>query len=383
MNIEYEALDGVRAVIDRLGRTEDIRFSPNGRRLALAAFNRHVVAILDIDITRREAAGRIVLSGAAEISSACLNRPHGLDFVDDETLVVANRDGGVAFFKLPPRAAHARDLSPIRVLPAGNGSLLSSPGSVCVVAGDSAAGELLVCNNAGHSVTRHPLDRDGCAIKGGEVLLSRWLNLPDGICVSGDRRWIAVSNHNTHGVLLYAWSPSLDEQTRPDGVLRGGYFPHGLRFSADGRHLFVADAGAPFVHIYAHAGEGWRGSRAPAASIRVMDEPLFLRGRHNPQEGGPKGLDIDGGMNVLAITSEHQPLAFFDLPAMLGSVASIPPACDVEYEFGILQQAEHLKARADRAEARAAKAEAKLRKRRSRSLGARLRRVFSAFRRPN
>lgn len=227
------------------------------------------------------------------------------------------------------------------------------------------------------------MDRHGRSIRSGEIVLKKWLNLPDGVCVSKDRQWIAVSNHNTHGVLLYHWSPALNELASPDGMLRGGYFPHGLRFSADGRYLFVADAGAPFVHIYANGGEGWRGSRTPAASVRIMDEPLFLRGRHNPQEGGPKGLDIDSAMNVLVATSEHQPLAFFDLPEMLQAVSSLPKALSVEYEFGILQQAERLRTRADQAEARAAKAEAKLRKRGSKSLSARLRRAFSALRRPN
>jgi hypothetical protein len=92
-----------------------------------------------------------------------------------------------------------------------------------------------------------------------------------------------------------------------------------------------------------------------------MDDPLFLRGRHNPQEGGPKGLDIHKRLSVLAVTSEHQPLAFFDLAVMLDSVPSAPPVLDVEYEFGILEHAAHLQARARLAEAHAAKAKARLR----------------------
>ena len=35
--------------------------------------------------------------------------------------------------------------------------------------------------------------------------------------------------------------------------------------------------------------------------------------RLNPQEGGPKGIDIDKDMTVLAATCEFQTLAFFDL----------------------------------------------------------------------
>ena len=45
--------------------------------------------------------------------------------------------------------------------------------------------ELLICNNGGNSVTRHQVDcSSGCSIGSGEILLKKWLNLPDGICVS-------------------------------------------------------------------------------------------------------------------------------------------------------------------------------------------------------
>jgi hypothetical protein len=84
----------------------------------------------------------------------------------------------------------------------------------------------------------------------------------------------------------------------------------------------VADAGDPVVHVYAKGGNSWRGSRKPVTSIEVMDAEVFLKGRHNAQEGGPKGIDIDNEMNVLVTTCEHQALAFFDLSAVLDSSKS-------------------------------------------------------------
>jgi hypothetical protein len=104
--------------------------------------------------------------------------------------------------------------------------------------------------------------------------------------------------------------------------LRHVFYPHGLRFSSDGRAIFVADAGAPYVHVYATDDQGWRGVHHPVATVRIMDESLFLRGRHGPEEGGPKGIDIDAGLNVLVATSEYQPLAFFDVPAMLEAAST-------------------------------------------------------------
>jgi DNA-binding beta-propeller fold protein YncE len=380
MEIEYRAPDSVRAVVGSMGRTEDVRFSPGNRRLAIAAFNRGTITVLDVEI----AGARVSLTGAVEIASPCLEYPHGIDFLDEDTLAVANRKGDLAIFRLPAGAAGSCALSPVRVLSSGNGALLDEPGSVAVAGRDGSVCEILVCNNSGHTVTRHLLDcAAGCAVLDSRVLLGKWINLPDGVCVSADRHWIAVSNHNTHGVLLYAYSPALDRQSRPDGVLRGVYYPHGLRFSADGRYLFVADAGAPFVQVYASEDGDWRGARGPAASVRIMDEATFLRGRSNPQEGGPKGIDIDAGMNVLVATSELQPLAFFDLSAILHASSAIPPVLNVEYELGILEQAERLRLRAAAAEARAAAAEARLLKwkRTSWRLPKPLRRAYAALRR--
>lgn len=43
-----------------------------------------------------------------------------------------------------------------------------------------------------------------------------------------------------------------------------------------------------------------------------MDDETFQKGRYNPQEGGPKGLDLHRQSGVLVTTCEHQTLAFFD-----------------------------------------------------------------------
>ena len=121
----------------------------------------------------------------------------------------------------------------------------------------------------------------GCMVSS-EVLLRKWLDIPDGVRLSPDRRWIAVSNHSTHDVLLYENVPSLNEHTDPDGILRRVRYPHGLRFSSDGRYLFVADPGAPDVHVYAEDSAGWWGVRHPSRGR------WRVRARLRKQEKFPK-----------------------------------------------------------------------------------------------
>lgn len=354
MKIDYRATDRARAMIASLGRTEDLRFSPNNRRLAIAAFNNARIAILDVEISTAGGSPDVSLTGGLEISSPALRYPHGVDFLDDETITVANREHGVAIFRLPATFTHDCDLSPISVLEPGNGSSIHSPGSVSAVRGEGGLSDLLICNNYADNVSTHTVDRNaGCSIVKSEVLLRKWLDLPDGLCVSPNGRWLAISNHSTNSVLLYDRSETLNEDSSPVGILRGVSFPHGMRFSADARHLVLADAGAPFVQVYASDDQGWRGTRMPAASIRVMGEEVFRPGRKNPQEGGPKGIDFDRTMTVLATTSEHQPLQFLDAAAVLALAPSGSPVVEVEYELGVLEMAALHKADAAAAAARA------------------------------
>ena len=154
---------------------------------------------------------------------------------------------------------------------------------------------------------------EGFSVNSNKILLRNWLNIPDGICVSSESQWIAVSNHNTHSVFLYENNSLLNEFSNPDGILRCVYYPHGLKFTSDGRFILIADAGSPYVHIYRKDTSDWRGVQKPLISYRVLSDENFLRGRTSPEEGGPKGIDIDNTMNIFVTTCEIQPMAFFDL----------------------------------------------------------------------
>jgi DNA-binding beta-propeller fold protein YncE len=277
--------------------------------------------VFDVEVTASAAGASVALSHVVEVRSPDLKRPHGLDFVDDETLIVVNRGGDACLFALPKGETSDQvvELSPLHVMRAGGSHLLASPGSVCVLEGNRSHAEILICNNAGNTVTRHVLDRSsaGYAPGDGRVLVQKWLDIPDGVSITRDRRWMAVSNHNSTNVFLYENPDTLTSEADPHGVLRGLHCPHGVRFDADGSHIFVADAGAPYVRVYARNGGSWHGVHNPITSFQVMDTATFLRGRYNPQEGGPKGLDIDAGCNVLVVTSEFQKLTFFDSSAVL------------------------------------------------------------------
>lgn len=349
LEIAFEAPAEVRDALAAMGRTEDVRLAPGARRLAFACYANELIAVADLEIDVSASGPSIQVTSLSQLESTALREPHGLDFLDDDTLVVGNRAGGVAVFRLP-RSSSAGSTMPIAPVDGGVSQTLDAPSSVAVRALGADGHEVLVCNNWTNAITRYALGANG-ALGAGEVVARKWLDLPDGLAISRDSRWLAVSNHNSHGVLVFAYS-TLNEDADPVGLLRGVQYPHGLRFGPGDSYLLVADAGSPFVHVFVPPDSGWRGVGYPAATIRVMDDDTFARGRYNVAEGGPKGIDVDPGTNVLVVTSEHTPLAFFDVAAALER-REVAEDVLVRYELHVLAEANRVKIEAAEAAAEA------------------------------
>src|SRR5205814_5064224 len=187
LEIQYTAQQSVTDAVGSLGRTEDVRFSPSNRRLAVASFIRNRIVVFDIDIASSLGATQVALTGGLELSSPALQWPHGLDFIDDDTLIVTSRGSDVALFKLPPgeEIVRTHEVLPIARWPANGTTFLNTPSSVAVTHVGEDACEALICNNDGHTVTRHLSGRDADgALRNSEILLHKYLNIPDGVSVS-------------------------------------------------------------------------------------------------------------------------------------------------------------------------------------------------------
>ncbi|WP_193176831.1 hypothetical protein [Oricola nitratireducens] len=313
----------VQAVVSRLGRTEDIRFSPDNRRLAIAGYAKNSCFLFDIRIDRAAERPTVGIHDYLELRSNALADPHGFDFAGDDKLIVANRSGQVTVFAIPERDGNNRvhHVNPLRTIcRAGYRQRIGSPGSVCVVSANRRRADILVCNNYEHRITRHSVAlRGGFALPRDSIVLENTLDIPDGIAVSPDRAWVAVSNHMTANVLIFDNRARLRRSDEPVGTLDGVAYPHGLRFSPDGSRIYVADAGAPFVHVYEARAGDWRGPHAPVRTVTVLDDETFRRGRVNPEEGGPKGVDVDASGEIMAVTCEERALAFFHVPSLFAS----------------------------------------------------------------
>jgi hypothetical protein len=341
--IEPTTTAEVAAALGAIGRTEDLRFSPDGSRLAIAGFAARTIVVVDVVVGDGPT---VAIEGLTTLATD-LEQPHGVDWVDGSELVVGDRAGGIALVPVPVPAAGgaARTVEVTsRPVPTAAG-MLDGPGSVAVI-GDGP--EVLVAGNWANAITRHRVG-PGPSVVDEDVWLRRSLDLPDGVAASPDGRWIAVSNHNEHVVLVYDRTEEVGpDERRPAAVLRGARYPHGLRFTADARHLLVADAGTPHVVVFRAGADApadrWRTAAYPMAAVRVLDDVTFAAGHRRPDEGGPKGIDIDPSGRVLAVTTEQRPLGFVDLAAVRRDPPAVDPADLAAYERLVLDRTDAAKA---------------------------------------
>lgn len=332
--ISFVPSDGVKTALVNLGRTEDVQFSPDDRRLAIAGYNNNKILLLDIKFKIAKGKILILCQDWLEVTSPSLNYPHGLFWIDGGTLIIANRSGEAPILKIPSEKPDNRivEITPMETIRRGR-DLLHSPGSVSVSKIGQDLHDVVICNNYAHNVSRHLLDeRNNFAPQGSCRLLANGLDVPDGISHSHSGEWIAVSNHRRNAVFIFKNDSSLDEESEPIGKLRGMSYPHGLRFSHDDRHILVADAGAPLVHVYKMDHRRWSGKHFPAYGLRAMDNEVFLRGHVNPQEGGPKGLDLTSDDRILVASCEEEPIVFFDVRKIFESPSAGSNALSKQFE---------------------------------------------------
>ncbi len=321
--VNAQIAPSVSQALAEAGRTEDVRFSPSGQRMAVAAYLKNAVLVFGTKVGASGGHPAIEIDSCLEIHSASLSEPHGFDFIDDDTLVVGNRRGRVAVFRLPAQpSGHLRvDLRPWRMVRRmSNGRKVKNPGSLVVETREPGRASILVCQNYRNLVSRHVFSmRHSLLPSQGRVLLKSGLEVPDGITISANGRWLALSNHLTHEVLIYDRTKHLHPDAQPVRRLQGLAYPHGLRFLRDDTMLGVTDAGLPQVVFYTAPDGDWSGGTIGQKSVRVLDEETYARGHRNIAEGGPKGIDFSADGRLMVISCEEQPLVFMDVDRLLGN----------------------------------------------------------------
>ena len=301
--------------LNNIGRTEDIRFSSDNKKLAIAGFHENCILLMDIDIHYSNQKPEVNIIKCIKIISKHFKEPHGVDFIDNDYLVVASRQGNVTLFDIRnlPSNSTCVELRPIRVIKyVSLYRRLNSPGSVCILNSRDDEIDILVCNNYSHKISRHviPLKSRFKFVKN-SVFIDKGLTIPDGIAINKNKSRLAISDQETKRVLIFNLMKGISPGSEYIGELRDAGSPHGVRFSDDGKKIFIADGGSPLINVYQSQSGDWSGSYYPSKILICMTDDDYLKWHTNPHEGGPKGLDITKDGSLLAISTHAVPLDFF------------------------------------------------------------------------
>lgn len=306
--------------IDEDIRTEDVRFSPSGRRVVVASTDGslHLFAV--------EPSSRpLEVTYQTRLVSSELLSPHGVEFLSEDAVAVANRHDTIRAFRVPLRNTWDPETeidrigemdsdwfgAPRETRRLRERSVATGPGAV-----RRHGRELLVCCNKLNTVTAHTfaLGENHVSFGAGRIVAQDGLEIPDGLAVSHDGAWLAVSDHDNNRILVYRLADGTLSCALMDDALK---FPHGLCFDRTGNFLLSADAGNRFIHVFQGEG-GWMVDQTRSED-RIDAVPLFVFDRtqsavpeaFRPLEGGSKGIDIDPSGRLVAITCRHLLLRVF------------------------------------------------------------------------
>ncbi|CAO3424241.1 hypothetical protein [Azospirillum doebereinerae] len=313
-------------------RTEDVKFSPSGRRMAVISVD-NCIFIYDVNITARPI--QVILK--IEIRSASLIYPHGVDFLSEDVIVVANRGSDIQFYEIPfvTEGVLSSFVDPIYQAPSpwfGKKGIMKQLPERKIYTGPGGVrflnGILFVsCNNI-PSITTHvcTLTPDGMQLQDDAIITQDGFQVLDGVAVSQDGSRLAVSDLSHNRIVLYDRLGSGAGHTSPqssftqtvtlqDEDLR---FPHGLCFDPSGKILYVTDAGSPNVYVFATQ-DDWASSFLTSSfKLKAVRDAAFAKTRtglgepFRSLEGGAKGIDIDPTGTVVVVTCKNQPLRFFE-----------------------------------------------------------------------
>ena len=327
----------VRRALADLGRTEDLQFSPDNRGSPSPGSAHHRVLLVDLAIGVQGGAveRRGDRADRAAAHRACASRTAS---ASSTTAPWSWRTaaGKRPIFSLPPPACGVRQLEvePVRDDRERASATVSPPRARW----RPGRWRALPVRGRGLQQLRQHRSRDtwwtivtATACCTARSSSPTGLDIPDGVSVSGDRRWLAVEQPQPPTASCSSGARPTSPRTRRRAAELARRRP---TRTACGSPTTGATSWSPTrraaVHRHVYAAEGGDWSRRPRPDRHApgdgrRDLPASVATTR--RRADPKGLDIDRTSSLLAVTSEHQPLALFDARAVLTAAHRPRSAC--------------------------------------------------------
>lgn len=296
---------------EAISRPEGVAFSPCGGFVAVAESGSNRVRVYAHGSTDAPAREVCRIEGPA----SGIDYPHDVDFSPDgRLLAVANRTGAtLTFYARRPGSPGSYGPEPSSTVEGRHARLAYSDGVKFVPPKGAYVAAVSLATSSINLYRRGWLSRSRFGsrpcfrLRGPETRLDQ----PDGLAFSADGSLLAVANHGSHTVTIYARrARSIAYGPKPVAVLGAGtvrfHYPHSVAFSPDATHLAISNAGARHVSIYrrAKAGGGGPWSEGPVLELEACDAALFdSANRTNLAEGGSKGVAFGG--DCFGVCNEH------------------------------------------------------------------------------
>lgn len=325
--------EATEVLLKSVKRAEDVQISPNGKMLAIADIKGNQIVLFSIAFAEGEA----ILSRGSRVVANDILAPHGLAWIGENLLAVANRGGMVTFHRIDDLKEGINEIPSVFSISGEQGHLIEHPGSILYRKRSRKIFEIFICNNFSDMVSQHLFSiQDGeISILEDRCLLFNDFKTPDGFALSKGEKTLFVSDHLGKRVLAYEFGNFAPGAAK--GEIVNCAYPHGLVQHPQTGTLFIAGAGERCIHVVKDDGSGWRSITKPCYTFEMMSMEQFLPTHINIEDGGPKGITITPGGRYLVVSSQARPLSIFDVDSILNS-AGIDRVADevseVDQEYG-------------------------------------------------
>lgn len=267
--------------ISIIGRSESVKVSPSGNKIAYSSFDLNEVIIFDYVVDYEG----IQIQRNMRFGTG-LNSPHGLAWINEHTIVVANRDGPAVVFNVSDNACNY--IIDIKEMSKSNDVTVSvSPQNI----------RLYFCKT-NNRIDYCDLNNNWNASFCGSLNTLVDLQVPDGIALSPSGKILAITSALDNRIVIY----NIENQTHH--TLGNTDRPHSVCFVTD-ELILTTGGNDPCVVC-------WNMSdNHLACKLRILNKRQFSL-RYNDTEGGVKGICSCPRNRIIFLTCPNAPFLAVD-----------------------------------------------------------------------
>jgi WD40 repeat protein len=270
--------------VSKIGRVEAVRVSPDLKKIAYASFDSNQIVVFNFNIKHKSIFVHECIYVECE-----LKQPHDFAWINNSTIVVANRNGPAIILSTPNEFKKTQFILKIEH------EICNKTNAVCVL--EIKNGWRLFFCSVFHYISYVDIDIN-FNIKEKGIYFKKNIKVPDGVAINKAKTKIAITSALTNKIII------CDLQNPNNTIELDSIRPHGLDFISD--DVIVSSGGNdPYLNF-------WNLNKKNKFKLMALSKKQFsLRG--NETEGGIKGINFCPDLGVLFATCPNAPFLAFNI----------------------------------------------------------------------